>query len=103
LEPSSSRRCAGFEEAWRKLKLPGDTLAVSGGTEPFGVFLEVGYDSCFLTRTDANVPHGRPVFPAVGNGVTAKEILEKHGMVLRETRMLDAATHTRVEEWVQRA
>lgn len=94
---------AGFEEAWRRLELPGGTLAVSGGTEPFGVFLEVGYDSFFLTRTDASVPHGRPVFPGVGNGVTAEQILEKHGMVLRETRMLDAATHTRVEEWVRRA
>lgn len=94
---------ASFEEAWRKLGLPGGTLAVSGGTEPFGVFLDVGYDTFFLTRTDADVPHGRPVFPGVGNGVTAEEILEKHGMVLRQTRMLDAATHTRVEKWVRRA
>ena len=94
---------ASFEEAWRKLGLTGGTLAVSGGTEPFGVFLDVGYDSFFLTRTNASVPHGRPVFPGVGSGMTAEEILEKRGMVLLETRMLDVDTNTRVEEWVRKA
>jgi dihydrofolate reductase len=91
---------APFEEAWLKLNLPGGTLAVVGGTDVFGLFLNIGYDSFFLTRADASVPRGRPVFPGVGKNATAEEILQKHGMVLRETRMLDPATNTRVEEWV---
>ena len=91
---------APFEEAWLKLNLKNGTLAVVGGTDVFGLFLNIGYDSFFLTRADASVPRGRPVFPGVGRNATPEEVLQKHGMVLRETRMLDAATNTRVEEWV---
>ena len=91
---------APFEEAWMKLNLDGGTLAVVGGTDVFGLFLNIGYDCFFLTRTDASVPRGRPVFPGVGKSATPEEVLGKHGMVLREIRMLDAATNTRVEEWV---
>lgn len=94
---------APFEEAWLKLKLPGGTLAVVGGTDVFGLFLNIGYDCFFLTRADASVPRGRPVFPGVGKNATPEEILQKHGMVLRSTRMLDAATNTRLEEWVPRS
>lgn len=94
---------ASFEEAWQKLDLPGGTLAVSGGTEPFGLFLDLGYDSFFLTRTEASVPQGRPVFPGVGAHATPEEMLEARGMVLRETRVLDVATNTRVAEWVRKA
>ena len=92
--------CAPFEEAWMKLNLEGGTLAVVGGTDVFGLFLNIGYDSFFLTRAECSVPRGRPVFPGVGKNATAEEVLQKHGMVLRETRMLDAATNTRLEEWV---
>ena len=94
---------ASFEEAWQKLDLPGGTLAVSGGTDAFGLFLDIGYDSFFLTRADVSVPDGRPVFPGVGRNTTPEELLEKRGMVLRETRMLDAATNTRVAEWVPKS
>lgn len=94
---------ASFDKAWRKLGLAGGTLAVSGGTEPFGLFLEIGYDSFFFTRTDASVPEGRPVFPGIGDGVTAEDLLKKHGMRLAGIRGLDAATNTRVEEWGRRA
>ncbi|MDB5488266.1 MAG: hypothetical protein JWQ58_1981 [Reyranella sp.] len=91
---------APFEEAWLKLNLDGGTLAVVGGTDVFGLFLNIGYDSFFLTRAECSVPRGRPVFPGVGKNATAEEVLQKHGMVLRDTRILDAATNTRLEEWV---
>ncbi|MFO1080281.1 MAG: dihydrofolate reductase [Reyranellaceae bacterium] len=94
---------APFEEAWAKLNLSDGTLAVSGGTDVFGLFLEIGYDSFFLTRADVSVPHGRPVFPGVGRAATPEELLGQHRMVLRETRLLDAATNTRVGEWVPKA
>ena len=94
---------APFEEAWQRLGIEDGTLAVVGGTDVFGLFLNIGYDAFFLTRAEASVPRGRPVFPGVGKDVPASEILTKHGMVLRDTRMLDAATNTVVEEWAPKA
>ena len=91
---------APFEEAWMKLNLADGTLAVVGGTDVFGLFLNIGYDVFFLTRTEVSMPHGRPVFPGVGRNATPEEVFAKHGMVLRETRVLDRATNTRLEEWV---
>ncbi len=94
---------APFEEAWLGLHLDGGTLAVVGGTDVFGLFLAIGYDAIYLTRTDASVPKGRPVFPGVGmNGVTPEDVLTKSGFALSETRVLDPATNIRLEVWVPR-
>jgi len=91
---------APFEEAWARLGIDGGSLAVVGGTEAFGLFLTIGYDVFHLTRTDASVAKGRPVFPGVGTTSTAEEVMTKHGLVLKGTRMLDASVNCRVEEWV---
>lgn len=91
---------ASFEEAWRKLGAKG-TAAVVGGTEVFGLFLEIGYDAFYLTQAEASVPHGRPVFPQVRDGVTAQEVLARHGYALRSSRVLDAPTNTVLEEWTR--
>jgi len=70
----------------------------------FGLFLGIGYDAFYLSRTDGSVPRGRPVFPGVGtNGVTPAEVMSKFDLVLRDTRMLDEATNTYVEEWGPKA
>ena len=90
---------APFDEAWQKLNLEDGVLAVVGGTDVFGLFLTIGYDAFFLTRAQASVPRGRPVFPGVGHGVAAEEPLRKHGLVLKETRMLDPVSETVVQEW----
>jgi dihydrofolate reductase len=90
---------APFEEAWLKLGAPAGTLAVVGGTDVFGLFLNIGYDAFFLTRAQASVPRGRPVFPGVGRQATPEQVMERHGLMLRGTRMLDEATGTRLEEW----
>jgi dihydrofolate reductase len=90
---------APFEEAWQRLGVEDGMLAVVGGTDVFGLFLNIGYDAFFLTCAKASVPRGRPVFPGVGNGTTPADVLTKHGLVLRNTRVLDAATDTVVEEW----
>ena len=90
---------APFDEAWQRLGIEDGILAVVGGTDVFGLFLNIGYDAFFLTRTQASVPRGRPVFPGVGHGIGPEEVLKKHGMVLRDTRTLDADTGTVVEEW----
>lgn len=90
---------APFEEAWMKLNLEDGTLAVVGGTDVFGLFLNIGYDAFFLSRAEASVPRGRPVFPGVGRDKTPEDVLKMHGLVLRNTRPLDAATNTMLEEW----
>lgn len=87
---------APLGEAWARLGAKGDVLAVVGGTEVFGLFLELGYDDFFLSRAEANVPDGRPVFPGE---LAPEEALKRHGMTLKETRTLDAASGTVVEHW----
>ncbi|MDP1751795.1 MAG: dihydrofolate reductase [Reyranella sp.] len=90
---------APFEEAWQRLGVDDGMLAVVGGTDVFGLFLNIGYDAFFLSRTEASVPRGRPVFPGVGRDKTPEDILKMHGLVLRNTRPLDPATGTILEEW----
>ena len=90
---------APFDEAWQRLGVDDGMLAVVGGTDVFGLFLNIGYDAFFLTRAQASVPRGRPVFPGVGKGTTPEDVLAKHGLVLRQSRTLDAATGTVLEEW----
>lgn len=94
---------APFDEAWQRLGVKDGMLAVVGGTDVFGLFLNIGYDAFFLTRAQASVPRGRPVFPGVGKGTTPEEVLARHGLVLRQSRVLDSATNTIVEEWAPRA
>jgi len=94
---------ASFDEAWQKLNIEDGILAVVGGTDVFALFLTIGYDAFFLSRALASVPRGRPVFPGVGNGVTAEEPLKKLGLVLKDTRVLDPVTETVVEEWGPKA
>jgi len=90
---------ASFDEAWQKLNAEGGILAVVGGTDVFGLFLTIGYDAFFLSRPPVSVPRGRPVFPGVGNGVAPEEPLKQAGLVLKDTRMLDPASETVVQEW----
>jgi dihydrofolate reductase len=93
---------APFEEAWARLGIDGGTLAVVGGTDTFGLFLSIGYDVFYLTKTDASLARGRPVFPGVGTTTTAEAEMTKHGLVLNRTRMLDSSVNCRVEEWVKK-
>ena len=90
---------ASFDEAWARLGIDNGVLAVVGGTDVFGLFLNIGYDAFYLTKTEASVPRGRAVFPGVGGATTAAEVMAKHGLVLKDTRVLDEATNTIVEEW----
>jgi dihydrofolate reductase len=93
-----------FEEAWQRLHVDDGVLAVVGGTDVFGLFLTIGYDAFYLSKTDVSIARGRPVFPGVGkDGTTAEDIMKKNGLMLRGTRVLDAAANCRVEEWGPKA
>jgi dihydrofolate reductase len=89
---------ASLAEAWEKLAAPGGRLAVIGGTEVFGMFLD-RYDEFHLSRA-ANVwlPGGRPVFPEVP-GRTPEEVLAAHGMAPGECLWLDAENGVTVAAW----
>ena len=91
---------ASFDEAWNKLGIENGVLAVVGGTDVFGLFLGIGYDAFYLTRTEGSVPRGRPVFPGVGkDGVTPQDVMAQFGLIKVGERVLDSATNTVVEEW----
>ena len=91
---------ASLEDAWRALGLNGGTLAVIGGTEPFGLFLDVGYDAFHLTRANrARLPGGRPVFPGVPEH-TPEELLTSHGLRPGPTQMLDPKIDATLVTWV---
>src|SRR5262245_6861376 len=90
---------ASLEAAWHAIGLNGGTLAVIGGTEPFGMFLDVGYDAFHLTRANrARLPGGRPVFPGVPQQ-TPEELLASHGLRPGPTKMLDPEIDARLVTW----
>jgi dihydrofolate reductase len=90
---------ASFEEAWRALNLASGLLAVIGGTDVFGLFLDIGYDAFHLTRANRSLLHGgRPVFPEVP-ARTPEEILQSHGLKPGPARMLDAEQDVTLVTW----
>jgi dihydrofolate reductase len=90
---------ATLAEAWRALELSGGVLAVIGGTDVFGLFLELGYDVFHLTRAaGVNLPGGRPLFPGVP-ARTPEDLLASHGLKAGPVRTLDAAANVTLVTW----
>jgi len=90
---------APLDEAWRTLKLVGGLLAVIGGTDVFGYFLQQGYDAFYLTRVDrVRLPGGRPVFPGVP-ALKPEDLLSRHGLKSSPPRLLDAASGATLMTW----
>jgi hypothetical protein len=88
-----------FEDAWERLGADG-VLAVVGGTDVFGLFLDIGYDAFFLSRAPASVPNGRPVFPGVP-ARTPEAVLAERGLVGKPGRLLDPEAQVTVTEWTR--
>ena len=90
---------ATLEQTWEALGLSGGFLAVIGGTEPFGLFLELGYDAFHLSRTShARLPGGRPVFPGVPSR-TPEALLAQHGLKPGPVRVLDDKAGLTMVAW----
>jgi hypothetical protein len=90
---------ATLEQAWEALGLSGGLLAVIGGTEPFGLFLDIGYDAFHLSRAGgAKLPGGRPVFPGIPPR-TPEELLARHGMNPGPARVLDQTASLTLVAW----
>jgi len=74
-------------------------LAVIGGTETFGLFLEIGYTAFHLTRANrAHLPGGRPVFPEVPQR-SPEDLLAAHGLKPGSPQILDRDTDVVLVTW----
>jgi hypothetical protein len=90
---------ATLDEAWSMLGLSGGLLVVIGGTEPFGLFLERGYDVFHLSRArHAHLPGGRPVFPGVPQS-TPEALLAAHGLKPDPQQVLDGPAGLTLVTW----
>src|SRR5690242_15551287 len=90
---------ATLEQAWERLGLAGGLLAVIGGTGPFGLFLERGYDAFHLSTVSlATLPGGQPLFPGIPPDSPA-DLLTRHGLKPGPTRVLDAPQGLSLTTW----
>jgi dihydrofolate reductase len=90
---------ATLEQAWHALGLSGGLLAVIGGTEPFGLFLDRGYDAFHLTRAArVRLPGGRPVFPGIPPA-TPEDLLARSGLRPGPMQVLDASAGLSLTVW----
>jgi hypothetical protein len=90
---------ATLEQAWEALGLSGGSLHVIGGTEPFGLFLGIGYDAFHLSRASrTKLPGGRPVFPSIPPH-SPGDLLERHGLKPGASQVLDQAAGLTLTPW----
>ena len=90
---------ATLEQAWEVFGLSGGSLHVIGGTEPFGLFLEIGYDAFHLSRASrTKLPGGRPVFPGVP-GQTPEQLLGASGLSPGPSQVLDERAGLTLVPW----
>jgi hypothetical protein len=91
---------ATLEEAWAELGAPAGMLAVIGGPEVYGHFLDVGYDAFHLSHAPhTRLPGGRPVFPEIGPDRTPDDVLTSHGLKPGPRKMLDESAEATLVTW----
>jgi len=90
---------ATLEQAWAALGLSGGFLAVIGGTDPFGLFLDLGYEAFHLSRaSQARLPGGRPVFPGIPPA-TPETLLAQRGLKPDPMQVLDEKAGLSMVTW----
>ena len=93
---------ASFETACAALGITDGVAAIIGGTDVFGLFLEIGYDAFHLSRAGkVRLPGGRPVFPQVP-ALMPEDVLANHGLEPGPARVLDAAAGATLVTWERR-
>jgi dihydrofolate reductase len=91
---------ASLAEAWERLGAPSGLLAVIGGPDVYGLFLDIGYDAFHLSRAaHVRLPGGRPVFPQIGPDRTPEDVLASHGLKPGPQRVLDADAGATLVTW----
>lgn len=89
---------ASFEAACERAGVHEGTVAVIGGPEVFGMFMD-RYDTFWLSLAPrVMLPGGEPCFPGVP-ARSAEQVLAAHGLKAGETRMLDPADGVSVTPW----
>jgi hypothetical protein len=88
-----------FAEAREEIGISGGMVAVTGGAQVFGLFLDIGFDAFHLSRAGkVAIPGGRPVFPQVP-GQTPERVLSSFKLVPRPVRVLDAHAEATLVTW----
>src|SRR5215510_10201744 len=91
---------ATLQQAWERLGAGDGMLAVIGGTEVYGLFLDIGFDCFHLSRVpDVRLPGGRPVFPGVGPDRSPEDMLMSHGLKPGLPHVFDATRGVTMVTW----
>ena len=89
---------AAFEAACDFARVHSGTVAIIGGPEVFGMFMD-RYDTFWLSQAPlVRLPGGEPCFPGVP-ARSPEQILAAHGLRAGEARILDSANDVRVTPW----
>jgi dihydrofolate reductase len=89
---------ASFEAACDRAGVHSGTVAVIGGPDVFGMFMD-RYDTFWLSQAPrVRLPGGEPCFPGVP-ARSPQEILAAHGLKAGDAQILDAACDVSVTPW----
>ena len=89
---------ASFEAACDRAGVRAGTVAIIGGPDVFGMFMD-RYDTFFLSQVPrVRLPGGEPCFPGVPER-SPQEILAAHGLKAGEAQLLDADHDVTVTPW----
>jgi dihydrofolate reductase len=89
---------ASFEQACERAGVRSGIVAIIGGPEVFGMFLD-RYDTFWLSQAPhVHLPGGHPCFPGVPER-SAQAVLAAHGLKAGEPQILDAAHDVTVTPW----
>src|ERR1700737_3287451 len=89
---------ATFEAACDFAQLRSGTVAVIGGPDVFGMFMD-RYDTFWLSRAPrVRLPGGEPCFPGVPEH-SPQDILAAHGLRAGDAQILDTANGVTVTPW----
>jgi dihydrofolate reductase len=89
---------ASFEAACDAAGVSSGTIAIIGGPDVFGMFMD-RYDTFWLSQAPrVRLPGGEPCFPGVPERSPA-EILAAHGLKAGAAQMLDPAEGVSVTPW----
>jgi hypothetical protein len=82
-----------FADALGQLGIEDGIVAVVGGTDVFELFLGLGYDAFFLSRSErGDLPGGRPVFRGVPARTPEEALLAGGMQCVREDRLASDLT-----------
>jgi dihydrofolate reductase len=89
---------ASFEEACDRTGVRSGTVAIIGGPDVFGMFMD-RYDTFWLSQAPhLRIPNGEPCFPGVPQR-SPQEILASHGLRAGKAELLDLAQDVSVTPW----